>query len=78
MHLIDDRFLLVIEIDVHHGIASDVESESFFERAVPSVHGVASTMSPTDHVWVVTSRLYNEVSLYGMNSLRSFAYVLPW
>jgi hypothetical protein len=71
------RPVIVLEIDVHHAIASDVEPEPLLERAVPSCHGVGSTLSPADHLWFLLTRHYNEVALHGKTSLRTFAYALP-
>ena len=72
-----ERLVVVTECDVHHRVASDVESAPLFERAIPSAFGVGSTLGPADHVWFTLSRLYVEVALHGKTSLRDFAYLLP-
>jgi hypothetical protein len=72
-----ERTLLLLELDVHHGVATDVEPEQFFERAVPSTFGVGSTFCAADHVWVTLSRLYVEVALHDKRVLRDFAYLVP-
>jgi hypothetical protein len=77
IYLVGNKVVVVIEIDVHHGIATDVPSDQFFERAVRSYHGVGFTMCAADHAWFVLTRLYNEVALYQKQSLRAFAYTIP-
>lgn len=73
----EDRVVLLLQLDVHHKVASDVDTEQFFERAVPSALGIGATLSAADHVWFTLSRLYVEVALHGKRSLRDFAYLLP-
>jgi hypothetical protein len=75
LRLSPDRALARIELDVHHGIASDVDADGLFDRAV-SVGGQL-TFSDADHVWFGLSRLYAEVALHGKVSLRDLAYIGP-
>jgi hypothetical protein len=65
---------VVLEVDVHHGLAADIESAPFFQRAVNSIYPNALTLSSGDHLWFTISRYYNEVALHGKRSLRDFAY----
>lgn len=74
---IDNKIFLLNQVDVHHRIALDIPPEPLFERAVQSKYGVGKTLSPADHIWFMTSRLYNEVAVHGKLSLRDFAYILP-
>jgi hypothetical protein len=75
LHLAPAEARARIEFDVHHAVASDVDSEGFFERAV----GPAGrrTFSDADHLWFGLSRLYTEAALYGKGSLRDLAYLGP-
>jgi hypothetical protein len=66
----------IVEVDLHHKVTLDVESEPFFERARPSSFGHGLSMSAADHLWFTTSRLYNEVAIHGKRSLRDFAFLL--
>lgn len=72
-----DRLAVVVECDVHHRVATDVDTAPLFERAVPSALGAGSTLGPADHLWFTLSRLYVEVALHRKRSLRDFAYLLP-
>lgn len=72
--VVGDRCYVEIDFDVHHGVAYDVTGEEFFGRAVPSALGVGETMSVADHLWLTTSRFYNEVAAHGKSTLRDFAY----
>ncbi|MCR9255265.1 MAG: nucleotidyltransferase family protein [Alphaproteobacteria bacterium] len=77
LHWAGDRVILVLEIDVHHNVASDADVEMLFDRAVPREGGPGETLSPADHVWLNLSRYYNEVALHNKTSLRPIAYTLP-
>lgn len=68
---------VAVEIDMHHAVATDLESGPFFERAVGSSFQGARTFGPADHVWFTATRLYNEVAIHGKVSLRDFAYLAP-
>ncbi len=72
---IDGRLHVAIEVDVHHGVATNIPGAEFFERATRE-EGVR-TMSAADALWFTTSRFYTEVALDGKRSLRDFAYLLP-
>jgi hypothetical protein len=65
----------VIEIDVHHAVAADIESGPLFDRAVQSALGVGNTLSEEDHFWLIASKFYTEVALHGKKSLRDLAYL---
>ncbi|WP_198023133.1 nucleotidyltransferase family protein [Mesorhizobium sp. LSHC414A00] len=77
LHLLNGQPVLVIEVDIHHNVASDAEPEMFFDRAVSSAHGVGETFCSADHIWLNLSRYYNEVALHGKQSLRPLAYTVP-
>lgn len=64
-----------VELDVHHGVASDVDANGLFTRAVTAAG--FRTFSDADHVWFGLSRLYAEVALHGKTSLRDLAYLGP-
>ena len=76
LRMIDGRPVAIVELDVHHGVASDLDSGEFFERAVAPATGMR-TLSDADHLWFGLSRLYAEVALHGKDSLRDFAYLAP-
>jgi len=65
---------IVVEFDVHFQLATDVDSEQFFERARPGPLGGRS-LSATDTVWFVAARHYMEVGLLGKTGLRDLFYV---
>lgn len=71
----DRRTFFVVEVDLHHAIAMDIEGAELFNRAVPSSYSNALTLSAADHVWFTTSRFYTEVALHGKRSLRDFCYL---
>jgi len=70
----DNMASVLVEVDVHHRVALDVESAPFFARGRTSALGVGRAISPEDHLWVLTARLYNEVALHGKSDLRDLAY----
>lgn len=74
--IIDGVAHAVVEFDIHHGLASDIESERFFQHLIPSSWPGASTLDLGDHLWFTTSRYYNEVAYQGKRSLRDFAYLI--
>lgn len=67
---------LVDEIDLHHSVALDVDPQPLFARARRSVVPGALALDAADHLWLITSRCYNEVALHGKRSLRDFAYIV--
>jgi len=73
----DGRYLLTMEIDLHHGVSIEFKSDSFFKRAIPSALGCGWTLGLADHLWFLTNRLYHEVGLGTTNSLRTFALLAP-
>ncbi|WFU25165.1 nucleotidyltransferase family protein [Bradyrhizobium sp. CB1717] len=75
IRLIDGRPQVLMEVDLHHGVATDMDCDFFFDRAVTGPHG--RTFSDSDHLWFGLSRLYAEVALYGKQSLRDFGYLAP-
>ena len=68
---------VAVDIDLHHAVATDLESAPFFERAVRSSFSGALTFCDADHAWFMATRLYNEVAIHGKTSLRDFAYLAP-
>jgi hypothetical protein len=66
-------FSLVMTLDIHYGVAAGVPADGLFVRQIPSIHGIAGTLSPTDHLWIMLSRLYVEVNRIGKRSLRDLA-----
>lgn len=49
-------------IDLHRGLFTRMDVGALFDRAVPSVHAGAVTLSLTDHVWTTALRFYLESS----------------
>ena len=47
----------------------------FTAHRCDSVFKNARTLSPTDHLWSITARYYNEVALHKKTSLREFIYI---
>jgi hypothetical protein len=72
----DGRAFVIAEVDLHHKVTLDVDTEPFFERCRASTFGAGWSMSAADHLWFTTSRLYNEVAIHGKRSLRDFAFLL--
>ena len=75
--VLDGDVRVVVEVDVHHGVATDVASGPFFERAVAGALSGSLTMSAADHLWFTASRYYTELSVHGKESLRDLAYLAP-
>jgi hypothetical protein len=73
--LVNGKLYLRLTIDLHHGVATDIGADQFFDRSVPSSLGRGSTFSSADHLWFTTSRYYHEVALYGKRSLRDLVFV---
>ncbi|UQE03632.1 nucleotidyltransferase family protein [Bradyrhizobium japonicum] len=67
--------IAVVEVDIHHRVALDIESEPLFARATASAMQPALTLSSGDLIWFTVSRFYTEVALNGKRSLRDFAYI---
>lgn len=70
-----DRCYLIFEIDVHHRTTIDIAFDVFEPHCIESVFSGARTLSPTDHLWSIASRYYNEVSLHNKTSLRELVYM---
>jgi hypothetical protein len=75
LHFVDGKVRCVVEVDIHHQVASDIAAAPLFQRAVSSALADADTLSPADLVWFTISRFYTEVGLHSKRSLRDFAYV---
>lgn len=58
-----DRGLFLDVIDLHHALFRNMPADPLFERAVPSVHPDAVTLSATDHLWTSCLRFYLESSV---------------
>lgn len=71
---IGSKYYVLCEFDIHHGITTDISTDGFFHHAVASGFDGAETLDPTDHLWVILMRFYQEVALYGKSSLRDLAY----
>ncbi len=70
-----ERCYLIFEIDVHNRTALDIPFEIFADHRCESAFTKAKTLSPTDHLWSITVRYYNEVALHRKTSLREFIYI---
>ena len=68
-------FVVSVEIDLHFGLAIDIEGEDFLARRRTSSGSGWPMPAPADHLWFLTSRYYVETALHGKNSLREFAYI---
>jgi len=75
--IVDGECFVAVEFDVHHGVATDIDSTALFERRVRSVFPHASTLCEADQLWFTAARLYNEVAIHNKVSLRDFAYLTP-
>lgn len=77
MVCIDGLCMVAVEVDVHHGVATDIEIDDVTLDARPSAFNVGLTFSDSNQLWILTSRYYTEVALFDKRSLRDFCYVLP-
>jgi hypothetical protein len=75
--MVGDQLMVAVELDVHHGVATDIEIDDMTDNAQPSTVGVGQTFSDSNLLWLFTSRYYTEVALHGKTSLRDFCYLLP-
>jgi hypothetical protein len=73
--VIDDRAYVVIEVDIHHGVATDVSVNPLFNRAIRNDLLTGETFHPSDHLWFTAARYYMELALHGKDSLRDLAYL---
>jgi hypothetical protein len=69
------RLRVVVKLDIHRAVASDLPADELFARRIPSRLGVGSTLSATDHVWTILARLYAEVARTGKRSLHELALI---
>lgn len=74
LHAFGGDGLFVLEIDVHHRTASDVDLEPFLDRLIESPFADYAALAPADHLWTLMVRYYNEVALYGKTTLRELIY----
>jgi len=74
---INGQWMLAVELDIHHGVATDIEIEDVITDAKLSSFELGLSLSDSNQVWVLISRYYTEVSLFEKRSLRDFNYVLP-
>jgi hypothetical protein len=70
-----NQAVAVVEVDIHHRVALDIESKPLFARGTASAMQPAMTLSSGDLIWFTVSRFYTEVALNAKRSLRDFAYV---
>jgi Uncharacterised nucleotidyltransferase len=75
--VVNDRAMVGVEVDIHHGIATDIDVGDLTDDARASATGLGLSFSDSNQVWVLTSRYYTEVALHGKGSLRDFTYILP-
>jgi hypothetical protein len=68
---------VIVEIDIHHNVATDTDPKPLLDRAVRSQCLSGFTLSAADHLWLNCSRYYNEVALFGKRTLRPIAYTAP-
>lgn len=78
--IVNNKVYVVVEFDIHHQLAADIMAKPFFQRSIPSSFEHADTLNPTDHLWFMTSKLYNEVARANKRSLRDFGLccVIRW
>jgi hypothetical protein len=71
-----DQCQLVMEVDVHHRVALDIETAPLLERCQDSALAGARTFGNADHLWIATARYYCEVAVHGKRTLRDFVYLV--
>lgn len=74
IYTIDDKLTIILEIDVHHNVATDTDIVPLLSRQVESRSFPCFTLSDADHLWVNCTRQYNEVALHAKRSLRAYLY----
>jgi hypothetical protein len=74
---VEDKVMVAVEFDVHHGVATDIEVEDITGNPQTSAFGFGLSFSDSNQLWFLTSRYYTEVALHGKTSLRDFCYLLP-
>mgnify|MGYP001806627602 CR=1 FL=1 len=71
-----DQGLFLEVIDLHHALFRNMSVDALFDRAVPSVHASAITLSRTDHLWTSCLRFYLESSAAHVDpKQRDLAYI---
>jgi Uncharacterised nucleotidyltransferase len=73
---VGDTCMMAVMVDVHRGVAKNIDGARFFEHAVRSALGTGRTFCAADHLWFTTSRYYTEVAMHGKKSLRDFVYLV--
>jgi hypothetical protein len=73
----NDRAVVIVEFDVHHGIATDVDATELLSCRQKSALGVGQALSDTTNLWFTIGRYYSEVALHGKRSLRDLAFICP-
>jgi hypothetical protein len=76
IHIAGGDCIAEVELDIHHCVALDIETRPLLDRRRPSALGAGSAMSPADHLWFITARLYNAMALRGKGSMRDFVYII--
>ena len=64
----------VMELDVHHSLASDIDISSFIERSRKG--DLAYFLDDADHLWFLCCRFYNEVALHNKRTMRDLVYII--
>lgn len=77
LRVVVNQAFAVIEFDVHHRVAADVDSAPLLARARPGLIPNALALSAEDSIWYILSKHYTEVALFGKRGLRDLAYVAP-
>jgi hypothetical protein len=72
----DSTWWMGTYVDLHHGVATNISAERFFDRAEAGTCGAGLSMCASDLLWVTASRYYSEVGSAGKRSLREVAYVI--
>jgi hypothetical protein len=63
-----------VTVDLHHGLATNIEPTAVLGRVRPSNMPGMLAFSAADHLWFTLSRLYTETVLHGKRGLRDFVY----
>jgi putative nucleotidyltransferase-like protein len=74
---VGDEAMVMVELDIHHSVATDIDAKDVMDDAQTSALGLGLSLSDTNQLWLLTSRYYTEVALHGKTSLRDFCYLLP-
>lgn len=71
----DDRCFVISELDVHFGLFQDFDPSALFDRSINGTLEGTRTLAVSDHLWITSTRYYNEVALHNKQSLRDFAFI---